>query len=800
MLLNYLKTAVRSISKDKQHFLLNLVGFSIGIAAATLMALFAQYELSYDKQQPDSERVYLAHTDYRAVGLQQIASSRYSITETLKNHNQVEEIFKLSEAGMLFSGANELVKIGDNSYRLDNFYVATSNILNFISLQPVMGDIEQALSEPNQLLLSEKEAKRLFGDTQVVGKTLNYEGGQYRVGAIFRDIEENTHFKFDSLKKMPADFETRGYGFAYYKLMANTDIASFEQYFSKVAYESFGEKGNPAITNKLVKLQNMHLEGVGPFYMKKPGSSSVLQICISLSFILILVASINFINLNIAQSAKRAKEVGVRKALGATKRQIIAQFLTESLLVVACASILAFTLVELSLPHFNQMMDRQLYLDYGSIFMMMVFTVIFIVGLLSGLYPAFFIASFSAKRVLSGDLVRGGTAIFIRKLTLCFQGALSIGLIIAATSLYQQISLINTLQVGYDKSSRLVVKELPSSEIYQKENNNLLAAIGGLPGVEQVTLSNTDLTSDMEYDFKFTWPNGEKVEGFQPTVGSGFYAVETLGLTLLAGRDFSPEFGSDWFSQDDDGNSTIGILVSRRMVDIAGYPTLESVIGLTLFEPRYNLTAKVVGVVENVKIGSARQQSLPVSFNLGHNQNNSGHIVIKAGSSDVSELTQQVRELIERELHLNDVQIDLMAQDYANAHENENRALDMVTIFSLFAIFLTCLGTFGLASFATIRRQKEVAMRKVLGASRVSIVNLLAKEFLLLVGGSILLAYPISYWLIGEWLANFNDRIEQAASVYLMSASIIAVITWLTVAILGFKAASMRPSLILRYE
>lgn len=800
MLINYVKTAIRSINKDKQHFFLNLVGFSIGIAAAILMALFAQYELSYDKQQPDSKRVYLAHTDYSAVGLQQIASSRYNIADTLKNHNEVEEVFKLTEAGMLFGGANELVKIADNSYRLDNFYAATSNILNFINLQAISGDIEQALSEPNQLLLSEKEAKRLFGDTQVVGKTLNYDGGQYRVGAVFRDIEENTHFKFDSLKQMPADFEERGFGYAYYKLMANTDIASFEQYFSKVAYEFFGESGNPAITNKLINIRDMHLQGVGPFYMKKPGSSSILKICIGLSFILVLVASINFINLNIAQSAKRAKEVGVRKALGATKGQVIAQFLTESLMVVALASLLAFALVEFALPHFNQMMDRQLSFSYGSSFTLISLAIIFFVGLLSGLYPALFIASFSAKRVLSGDLVRGGTAIFVRKLTLCFQGALSIGLIIAAASLYQQINLINNLQVGYEKSSRLVVKELPSAAVYKKENNNLTTAIRNLPGVEQVTVSNTDLTNDMEYNFNFTWPNGESVEGFQPTVGTSFYAVETLGLKLLAGRDFLPSYSGDWYTQVAENNSTVGVLVSRKMVELAGYPSPESVIGLTIIEPRYKISAKIVGVIENVKIGSARQQALPVSFNLGHNQNATAHLVIKANSTNMAGLTEQVKLLVEQELHLNDVQIDLLAQDYANAHENENRALDMVAVFSLFAIFLTCLGTFGLASFATIRRQKEVAVRKVIGASRLSIVNLLAKEFLLLVMISILLAYPLSYWLVGEWLANFNDRIEQTLSVYLMAAGSIALITWLTVAILGFKAASARPSLILRYE
>jgi len=797
---NYLKSALRSVKKDKQHFFLNLVGFSIGLAAAILMALFAQHEISFDKHQPDSERVYIAHSDYTSVGLQKIASSSYKIAETLRKRSQVEDIFKLAEAGALTQEISELVQVDENYYRLNNFYAANANILDFIKLDIVAGDITQALSRPDQLVLSEREAKRLFGNTQVIGRSLNHEQGQYHIGAVFKDLTENTHVKFDSLIQMPIKFNQDGYGYAYYKLLANTDIPRFEQQFTEELHKSWGQEGRSKVTMALINMEDMHLKSNGPFLMKKGGSSIILQICMGLSLILILVASINFINLNIAQSAKRAKEVGVRKALGATKGQLITQFLTESLLVVALAALLALAIVEISLPAFNQMMDRQLSLIYGSPFMLTTLIVIFIVGLLSGLYPALFIASFSAKRVLSGDLVQGGTAIFVRKLTLCLQGALSVGLIIAAVSLYQQMTLIDNLAVGYAKSSRLIVKGLPTKELYTQENNPLLNAIKNLSGVEQVTLSNTDLTNDMEYDFRFTWPNGEKIDSFQPTVGTGYHAIETLGLTLLAGRDFSPEFAGDWYKIDEEENRTVSVLVSRRMVELAGYQTPEAAIGLTLMEPRYHLTAKIVGVIEDVKIGSARQQALPVTFNLGFNDNATGHIIIKFSNTNMATLTSQIRQIIIEELHLSDVQINQVSEDYANVHQNEHRALEMVTIFSLLAIFLTCLGIFGLASFATLRRQKEVAIRKVLGASRLSIVNLLSKEFLILVALSVIIAFPISYWLVGDWLANFNDRIEQAIWVYVVAAGSIAIITWLTVASLAFKTASSRPSLILRYE
>jgi putative ABC transport system permease protein len=806
MIVNYFVTALRAIKKDKQHFFLNVSGFSVGIAAAILMALFVQHELSYDKHQPDSERVYLAHTDFTSVGLQKISISAFKVAEKIKNNSQVESIFRLVNTQEIGQGLSNLVEVKGNYHRLNDFFMASANILDFVNLTIVAGDITQALSVPNQLVLSASEATRLFGHhqaiSQVIGQTLNHDEEQYTIGAIFENLPENTHFKFDSLIHMPTQLMLEGNGYAYYKLLAGNNIPDFTQQLIKESHEIFPWQVKQNVKMALVNMEDLHLNANDPAAMKTGGSSTVLKICIGLSVILIIIASINFINLAIAQSAKRAKEVGVRKALGAAKTQLVIQFLSEYFVVVALAGLTAFMLVELTLPEFNVLMDRELSLDYGSEFMWVNVAVILVVGLLSGLYPALFIASFSAKRVLSGDIIRGATAIFVRKLTLCFQGALSIGLIIVAVSLTQQMQLIDNLDVGYEKSSRLIVKSLPSEAIYKQEQNSLYDAIKELPGVEQVTASNTDITDDMESDLKFIWPNGEVLNGMQPSISTGYYPVKTLGLHLLAGRDFSPEFSGDWYYRDEDNNRTVSVIVSRRMAELAGYSDVESVIGLTLIEPSLNnMKARVVGVIENVKIGSARQQALPMSLNLGfYGRSITSDLVIKTSNVDMAILINKIKQIISEELNLSDVEISQLTDDYANAHKNEKRALSMVTIFSLLAIFLTCLGTFGLASFATLSRQKEVAIRKVLGSSRLSIVNLLAKEFLILVVISIVIAYPLSYWLIGDWLTNFNERIEQTAWVYIAAALSITMLTWLTVGSLAFKVASVSPSLILRNE
>ena len=802
MLISYIKTALRAVQKDRQHFLLNVFGMAVGLAAAIMVALYAHNELSYDKQHPDGERVYRAHQDFTAWGLQVTGTSDYKVVTEMTKHADVEAMFSLQEIENLpdfQENGLALVNIDGNYQRLRHFYTASPNILDFVALETVDGDIASALQQPNQLVLSEREALRLFGSTQVVGHTLDYRAGQYRVGAVFKDLPENTHFRFDTLVHLSPKYGNELWGYNYYKLRPGADATALAKQMTDYAHSIWTGRWDE-IKLHLVNLQELHFNTNGPFEMKQGGSQTTLQISIGLSLVLILIASINFINLNIAQSAKRAKEVGVRKALGATRGQLISQFLTESLLVVSLAGILAFTLIEICLPGFNQLVDRQLTLDYGSSFAWLCFLVILAVGVLSGLYPALFIASFSAKRVLSGDLANGSTAIMVRKLTLCLQGALSVGLIIAALSLYQQMTLINNLEVGYEKASRIIVKDLPATEIFKQEHNSLLEAVTRLQGVEQVTLSSTDLTNDMNGERHYTWPNGEQLSGPQPSIATGYHAAEVLGLKLVAGRDFSPQFAGDWDQRDADGNRTLGILVTKRMAEMAGYQDMNAVVGMKLTIARLNMTATVVGVVDNVKIGSVRQQALPASFGLGSNPQPLGHLVIKASTENLAELSRRIRTVIEQQLHLSDVNLSLVSDDYRAIHNNEQRALEMVSLFSLLAIFLTCLGTFGLASFAALRRQKEVAVRKVLGASRLSIMNLLAKEFLILVGVGVALAYPLTYWLVGDWLANFNERIDQALWVYLLAAVGVAVITWLTVASLAFKAASTRPSLILRYE
>ncbi|KPH63080.1 ABC transporter permease [Pseudoalteromonas porphyrae] len=803
MFLSYIATAFRVLKQQKIHTALNILGFSIGIAATILVALFAQHQLTIDKHQADAERVYRIHQDMRSVGLQVDGAINPKMPLLMRDHAQIEDMLLIANSFFLqFSGHPfaDVVTVEDQQFRLRNFYIATENLPEFADINVMYGDLNRTLQQQGLIALSKSEAMRLFGRNNVVGESLNYDGGKYQIAAVFDDLGNNTHFSFDVLAKMPKVEQGPFGSHVYVKLMEGANAAALAQ---EMTNEQVKRANNPNFSDVsfvFIPLTELHFNTSGQWEMKQGGSYLALQVSLALSVLLLIIASVNFINFNIAGAAKRAKEVGVRKSLGASKWQLVSQFLMESLLLVLLAGVIAFALVELSLPAFNILTESQLWFDYRSAFMLGVISMFIIIGVLAGLYPALFISSFSAKRVLSGDLSRGKSSAYIRKLTLCIQGVVAISLIAAVVMVYQQMVLVNSTDVGYEKENRLVIRELPSALLFNKYSNALLDELAGLNGIENITLSDTDYATDMNGGMHYTWPNGETYDGMFPSIRVGFDVVETLGLKLLAGRGFKRDFSSDWYHSNDDSSAEFGIIITKQKALMAGYDNLEEVIGVKVTVPRRNFTATVVGVVDDIRLGSVNKPELPTSFILGFADTDIANIVLKTDGKQADALIKQVNAVLQKHLQRNDIELRWLIDEFMASHKHEQKTLNILAVFSPLAIFLTILGTFGLASFATLRRQKEVAVRKVLGASRIRIMNLLAKEFLILVVVSVAIAYPLTYWLVGDWLANFNERIDQAMWVYLIAALSVAAITWLTVASIAFKAASTRPSLILRDE
>ncbi|WP_440054550.1 FtsX-like permease family protein [Pseudoalteromonas sp. T1lg65] len=795
---NYIVTALRSFKQQKQHFILNVLGLSVGLAAAILVALFAKNELSYDQQQPNAERVYRVAQDFSQLGLGVIPVFNYIAGTKALEYSQIEEVFAINMVEFTREAMVD-VKVHGQGYKLNALFGATPNIENFIDVTTLSGDLKEAMSIPDSIALSRSEAIRLFGSTDIVGQTMQHQQGQYTVRAVFQDLPENSHFAFKNLTYVFQDPEKSHItsSYVYFRLAPGVDVSELEKTLTEKYF--YGElKGKLSL--QLHPLLDLHFTGKSPFEMKVGGAKQVVMICVGLSVLLILIAGFNFINMTVAQSTKRAKEVGVRKALGASKTQLVTQFLSESVMVSLLSMIIACVLVELLLPSFNHLIDRSLRVDYASMFSVVVISLAVVVGLLAGLYPAFFISSFSAKRVLSGDLQRGNTAIFVRKSLLTLQASLAIGLIVAAITLQQQLAYLQNLPLGYQTAQRLVLSEIPVKEVFTKEPTALINKIAAIDGVQHISIIDTQLTRSINNTLSVTWPNGEKAAGLTPVIGSSYEVVKSLGLTLLAGRDFSRDFAGDWATWSD-GVTKVGVIVTESVAKQAGYTQVTEMIGKTIKDNNWNVEMRVVGVVADVKVGNSQEANTDIMFLLGYTQfNPTSEVVLTIEPSQLINIRQQVQDLLAQNANVFEPKMNLLSDSYKVMLRGDERISKVVLIFTGLAVFLTCLGTFGLASFATVRRQKEVAVRKVLGASRISIVNILAKEFLTLVVLSVAIAYPVTYWLVSDWLANFNDRITQASWVYGLAAIAVASITWLTVASLAFKAASTRPSLILRYE
>jgi putative ABC transport system permease protein len=505
--------------------------------------------------------------------------------------------------------------------------------------------------------------------------------------------------------------------------------------------------------------------------------------------------------MSIAQAGVRAKEVGVRKVLGASKLQLIIQFLTESVVIALISALLACGLVELLLPAFNQLVGRELVIGNWSQYLFEIIATTVVIGIASGIYPAVFISSFSIHRVLSGDFGRGKTAIVVRKSLMILQSALSVSLIIAAASLYFQLNHLQNLEVNYEKSQRLRVLDVPANLLYPQDSQSFYRALSTIDGVISSTPIDFDLTKSTNAGAFVTSVPG--IKDFSQSMGFGgvgFNAVQALGLQLIAGRDFSTQYKSDWFNEE---QRTVAIIIPESVLTPAGYKNAEQAIGqVWRFDagPYQGLQGKIVGVVKEVKIGSARNEAYPVLFVCGLTIPSEGSIVIEVDDQNSPKIQQDIIKLVEQRFNMELVEIELVKHNYQQLYQKDNQLVDMVAIFSGLAVFLTCVGMFGLSAFNAQQRSQEIAIRKVLGASRFSLMALLTSESIVLIALSLLIAFPMSYYFVNEWLNNFNERINQSITIYIAAAFVVALVTWLTVAIIALKTASVKPSLSLRYE
>lgn len=795
MLDNYLITGVRALLRHKTHLALNLLGLTIGLASALLILLYVSYERGFDKMHPNAANTYRLEQVFVPVN-QRFPVSSPAMKDLLQNYDERIQVTRIN------TGAPAL-RLAGSSYRLslERPQSVEANITDFFQIEVLQGDLTTALTQPNKIALSEREAARLFGQSVAVGQQMLLAEQAYTVSAIYR-LPEQSHLQAGSLRRFSDEVANHSLDmnsvYSYISLPPDIDqYHLLQQLSNQLNTQAYGDQHISEL--KLRALTDIHLYSSLAYEFKVNGSASTVQICLLLATLLLLIAAINFINMSTARAAVRAKEVGVRKALGASRSQLFVQFMLESLLIAACAGLLAAVLVELTLPQFNSLVNRTLQLAYFGNFGWILLASTLSVGLIAGVYPAVFISAFDAKKVLSGDFQRGNTAVWLRKGLLVLQGAITIGLLVGTVVLQQQQQLLQNQPTGYERQARLMVNGIENEQLFWAANQSLLHSLQQLPGVEAVSKMDMQFTNTISQAGQLQVP-GQTELSIISEIGAGFNIVQAAGLTLLAGRDFSEQYQSDKYQHDAEQLSA-AVIITESLAKRTGYATVHDAIGQQWLMLGPNpLQLSVVGVVADVQIGSALKQQEPLMFICGRSAMNYGNIILNLNPATAAATREKVQQLLSERLQRQDLDISWLDDDYTALYQNQQRQSKVIAIFAALAIALTCIGLFGLAAFSAEQRSREVAMRKILGAGRFNLVNLLASEYIRLMAISAVLAIPATFWALDSWLAAFSVRISQSPLWYLLAAAVTFAICWCTVAVLAWQVAGRKPAMVLRQQ
>ncbi|MFH6603430.1 ABC transporter permease [Maribacter algicola] len=810
MFKNYIKIAWRSLKKQPFFTSLNIFGLAIGIAGGLLISLYIYDELSYDTMFADADRIYRVNADIKFGGpARDFAVQSAPMAATLKNdYPEVELATRFRTTGSMLikeSGTETNVKEEQTTYVDATFF-------EMFGVSLLIGDTATALKEPNTLILTKTAAEKHFNVNEALGQHLVLNNGDtYTVTGVIEDLPRNSFLRDHSVFMAMEGYEdsrntewgSHNYQ-TYVKLIPGADAKGFEtslknilkdyvmpwaqQIYPGVSLEQFEQSGN-YIRYSIIGLTDIHLHSDRVAEISPNNRIENIYILSFIAVFLIVLASVNFMNLSTAHSLKRAKEVGIRKTLGSGRAALVRQFLIESTLIVLFSLIMALILSALALPLFNSLSGKEISLPLlNPVFWLVLLAATAILALLSGSYPSLFMSRFIPVKVLkgSGENSLGGSK--IRNALVIFQFAISVFLIVATLVVYQQLRFIQNKELGFNKDQVLVVNDVFA--IGQRANS-LKDQVQGLGFVESATLSSYLPTPSSRSDSSFFKEGSTEQENAinMQAWGVDHEYMSTLGLKIVAGRNFDRQFGTD----------SLGIIVNESALNILGLQP-EEALGLRLSRdlgqenPEFY---KVIGVVENFHFDSMRSDIGALSLTLA---DNGGSMAVKLKAGDFSNVVAQVEAVWNKVAPDQPFNYYFMDESFNTTYEAEQRLGRIFMIFSILSIIIACLGLFGLAAFNAEKRTKEIGVRKVLGASVGQVAYQLTVDFLKLVGIGILISLPIGWFAMNKWLEDFSYRIEIGAWVFVLAALLAIAVSIITVSYQSIKAAIVNPVKSLRTE
>jgi putative ABC transport system permease protein len=795
---SYFKIGWRNLLKNKGFSFINIFGLSIGMTACVLIVLYVIDENGYDKHHIDGNRVFRIGGE---VNGDRSAAAAGPIAEGLKkDFPEVEQSTRL----LKFPGADKVLLKDEKSqkqfFEINGFYV-DSTFFQIFTYDLKYGDKNTALNGLNSIIISEEVADKFFGNENpvdhVLKVTLPFGDFNYTVKGVFRNthkshIPANLLFSMNNgdvggWAKSQTNWATNNIFHTYVKLKEGTDPKSFESKLDEFINGNGGEDLKAAGFTKTLfiqPLEDIYLHSDFGYEIAPNGNIKYLYIFTSIAAFLLLIACINFMNLSTARSERRAKEVGLRKVIGAAKGSLVGQFLIESLLMSVLALLFACLFIQLSIPIFNQLTNKQLsLLQFPNVYLWLLILTI-ATGFLAGLYPAFYLSSFKPVTTLKGKLTNAISAVSIRKGLVVFQFTISIVLILGATFISRQVTFLSSENLGFDKNQKVILP-IQTSEA-NKNADALKTELLSNPQVISATHAATYPGIENILDMLF-YAEGktisETVDITLANVGDDY--TETLGIQILQGRTFSKEFTND----------TLALVLNEAAVKDLGY-TVNSAVGKNVyFEWRgKKFTMNIIGVVKDYHYQSLHQRVKPLALTISPwFATPNSYLVMNVKSSNYAELVSSFEKAWSKINPESPFAYSFLDKDFQKNYEKEERTLSIMRYFTGIAIVIACLGLFGLSSFTAEQRVKEIGVRKVLGASISQVVMLLSADFLKLVLISIALASPIGYYLMNKWLQGFAYHITISWWVFMLVGLSAILIGLFTISFQAIKAAIANP-------
>ncbi|MFW5877588.1 MAG: ABC transporter permease, partial [bacterium] len=750
MLRNYFLINVRNFVRQLSYSLINLLGLTIGLTAVIIILIYVFHEFSYDRFHKDPENVYRIVTDINMAGNDQT----FALAQTPLGPEITRRFPEIISYTRIYRPWNSiLVAKEEQKFYEKKLIYADSGFFKTFSFEVLQGKPENMLSRPYTIVLTRSMAEKYYGKENPVGKTLTVNNRHdFEITGILEDPPLNSHFSFQAILSFSTFYEgSRAQWmdswvgninyFSYFRALPGTSQQELEKRINETVAEKAGQAFEDygfTLYAHPQRITDIHLRSDFEHDIQAHGNITSVYIFFVIAFVILLIAAINFMNLSTARSANRAREVGIRKVNGARKRTLIAQFIGESVIYSLLAFVIALMLSEFLLPQFSRLMNRELsfsLIEHWDQFLIFL-AISILIGIIAGLYPAFYLSNFRPLKVLKGEVTRGKSGAVFRNILVVVQFTISVVLIIGTIIVFQQISYINQKDLGF-KHERVIIVPLRNNELTDKYKS-VKERIEKIPGVIASSASQNYLGNEFSgnaYRFKGMSPNENILMNF---IDVDDDYLELYKMKIRDGRDFSEDFGSD---KD-------AVLMNEVAVSLSG---LEKPVGEFIWGPDSS-KKEIIGVIENFHFGSLHKNIEPLI--IAHDPNRFNYLNIKLDNNNISETIESLAlewESIDPERPLDYFFLD---DTFEEMYSDERRLGNIYLYFSLLAIIIALLGLFGLSSFITEQKTKEISIRKVLGASSGIIVKKLSSNFMLLVLISNLIAWPASWYLMKNWLDN----------------------------------------------